>query len=251
MLNVTTSSTLNHRVFRMLNMKLLSERLDYIYRERPELEGERGQTGLTKVSGASKSVVNQWLTGKIKSIDIRFALEIERNLGFSHIWLMTGEGPPRIPSVRAIHPDDPLPEDVVMVPEYRIEFSAGDGRLIYEIIEESEPATYRLSWFRKHGINPDRVRRFRVTGDSMEPMLFAGDTILVNMDETEITDGRMYALRYGDQLRVKYLSKRLDGTLILRSVNRDYKDEEISAEMANEHITIIGRVRDCSGTGGL
>lgn len=76
-------------------MNLLSERLDYIYRETPGLEGERGQTGLVKASGASKSVVNQWLTGKIKSIDIRYALNVERALGFSHIWLMTGEGDPR------------------------------------------------------------------------------------------------------------------------------------------------------------
>ncbi|MBW8900412.1 MAG: hypothetical protein JF619_20305, partial [Massilia sp.] len=76
-------------------MKLLSDRLDYLYRSAPHLEGERGQTGLVKASGASKSVVNQWLTGKIKSMDIRYALNIERALGVSHIWLMTGEGDPR------------------------------------------------------------------------------------------------------------------------------------------------------------
>lgn len=130
-------------------------------------------------------------------------------------------------------------------------FSGGAGRLNYEIIEDDEPATYRLSWFQKYGLNPDRVRRFRVTGDSMEPLLFARDTILVNLDETQVVDGRLYAIRYGDQLRVKYLSRRLDGTLVLRSVNPAYKDEEVPAELANEHITVIGRVRDRSGTGGL
>ncbi|RSZ60016.1 hypothetical protein HF313_14985 [Massilia atriviolacea] len=78
-------------------MKLLSERLAFIYKETPELEGERGQTGLIKASGASKSVVNQWLNDKIKSIDIRYALNIERELGFSHIWLMTGDGDPHEP----------------------------------------------------------------------------------------------------------------------------------------------------------
>ena len=57
-------------------MNALSERLEHIYRTVPSLEGERGQTGLVKASGASKSVVNQWLTGKIKSIDIRYALNI-------------------------------------------------------------------------------------------------------------------------------------------------------------------------------
>ncbi|TWI69030.1 peptidase S24-like protein [Pseudoduganella lurida] len=154
-------------------------------------------------------------------------------------------------AVIARDPEDGVPDDVVLVPESRIKFSGGNGHINYELVDEHEPATYRRSWFQKHGINPDRVRRFRVTGDSMEPMLFARDTILVNLDETEVTDGRLYALRYGDQLRVKYLSRRLDGTLVLRSVNPSYRDEEVPAELANEHITVIGRVRDRSGTGGL
>ena len=147
--------------------------------------------------------------------------------------------------------EDGVPDDVVLVPESKIEFAGGAGRINYELVEDEEPATYRRSWFQKYGINPDHVRRFRVTGDSMEPLLFARDTILVNLDETNIVDGRLYAIRYGDQLRVKYLSKRLDGTLVLRSVNPAYMDEIIPADLANEHITVIGRVRDRSGTGGL
>lgn len=77
-------------------MKLLTERLAHIYTERPDLEGERGQTSLVRISGASKSVVNQWLTGKIKTIDILYALKIEQELGYSHIWLMTSLGVPKV-----------------------------------------------------------------------------------------------------------------------------------------------------------
>lgn len=92
------SSNLHHAGFRLLAMKLLSERLEHVYRLRPELEGERGQTGLRRASGATKSVVNQWLVDKIKSIDIRYALNIEKALGINHIWLMTGEGEPELKS---------------------------------------------------------------------------------------------------------------------------------------------------------
>lgn len=155
-------------------------------------------------------------------------------------------------NVFALHPDDDLPDQVVYVPESKIEFSAGPGSAAgFEIVEDNEPATYRLSWFQKYGINPERVRRFRVSGDSMEPMLFAKDTILVNLDETHVVDGHLYAIRYGDELRVKFLSRRLDGTVILRSANPLYKPEELSPELASEHVTVIGRVRDKSGTGGL
>lgn len=77
-------------------MKLLLERLAYVYERRPDLEGDRGQIGLARAAGASKSVVNQWLNNGIKSMDILYALNLEQNLGFSHIWLMTGMGDPMI-----------------------------------------------------------------------------------------------------------------------------------------------------------
>ena len=43
----------------------------------------------------------------------------------------------------------------------------------------------------------------------------------------------------------------VDGTLILRSDNPRYPDESVPPELVDEHITIIGRVRDRSGSGGL
>jgi transcriptional regulator with XRE-family HTH domain len=100
-LNDEASSTLNEQVFSILNMNLLSDRLAHIYTECPNLEGERGQIGLVKASGASRAMVNQWLSDKIKSIGIRYALNIERNLGYSHIWLMTGDGDPKTGAVLA------------------------------------------------------------------------------------------------------------------------------------------------------
>ena len=94
-LDTPTSSTLNTELFRILKMKLLQERMAHIYANyRPELEGDRGQIGLAKASGASRSLVNQWVSGAQKSISIERALQIEAKLGYSHIWLMTGIGDP-------------------------------------------------------------------------------------------------------------------------------------------------------------
>lgn len=202
------------------------------------------------INGAKSS------TGKPRGVGDALARRLEQGCGKEIGWMDRPHDAPqdgaKLSRVTALHPDDPTPDDVVFVPESRIEFSAGPGRsATYEWIEDQEPATYRLSWFQKYGINPERVRRFRVSGDSMEPMLYARDTILVNTDETNVVDGKMYAIRYGDELRVKYLSRRLDGTLLLRSINPAYPVEEVPSELAQEHISIIGRVRDTSGTGGL
>lgn len=158
-------------------------------------------------------------------------------------------------NVVALHPEDTTPLDSIQIKEYRVSFSAGNGRhASYDVIEESEPATYRLSWFHKTGVKPKNARRFKIVGDSMEPFLFAGDSVLIDTAETDparIMEGKVYAIRYGDDLRIKRLFRRLDGTLILRSDNPAYKDEEVPPELAEEHISILGRVRDKSGAGGL
>lgn len=158
-------------------------------------------------------------------------------------------------NIIAHHPDDPLSEDDVLVPEYRVSFSAGPGSAPeYEIVEESEPAIYKISWFRKEHINPKSAKRFKVRHDSMVPLLYPGDTILVNLAENsiaDIIDGKVYAIRYGNELRVKKLQALLDGSLVLKSENPAYHDEILTPETVEEHITIIGRVRDKSGAGGL
>lgn len=247
-------------------MNLLSERLRHAITQE---EKRRGTTiknaDLARAAKTSQTSVGFWLndTNGIGAVKARLLGD------FLHVdpyWLETGsgrldkyttlpsdnQGLKEQPRVRSYDPEDGVPDDVVLVPESRIEFAAGNGRTaMFELVEDEEPATYRRSWFQKRGMNPDRARRFRVSGDSMEPMLYARDTILVNLDEQNVVDGKLYAIRYGDELRVKYLSRRLDGTLLLRSVNPAYAIEEVPPELVEQHIAVIGRVRDKSGTGGL
>lgn len=204
---------------------------------------------------------------KQKSFGEKKARSLEEKAGMPKNWLDLplndeAEGeviiqalPYQSNNVVALHPDDDVPEGFIQIPTYRINFSAGNGRVItYELIEEGTPKTYSTSWFIKERIRPEDAKRFQIAGDSMEPLLFHGDSILVNMAEnnlTEIMDGKVYAIRYKNELRVKRLYKQLDGTLTLRSENRDYKDEDVSPHLVDEHITLIGRVRDKSGSGGL
>ena len=171
-------------------------------------------------------------------------------------WGLTGY-PEQPANIIALHSEDDLPDGFVNVPEYTVRFSGGNGQTVisYELEESVEPATYRMSWLQQERLNPKYLKRFKVTGDSMEPLLYPGDTVLVNTAENEleqILDGRVYAIRYWDDLRVKQLIyRRASGVLTLRSVNPGYQDEEVQPGQVSEHITIIGRVRDKSGRGGL
>ena len=218
---------------------------------------------------ASESGVNQSDISKIERGDTlrpTGLLALANALGVSPYWLDTGDGDmlpsnPTTPQtwdggehVVALGSDDTHADDYIQIRESEVRFAAGNGRAAqYDELAESVPATYRREWFFKEGINPSNARRFKVHGDSMEPFLYDGDTVLVNLGETTVINNKVYALRYGDELRIKRVSKKLDGGLILHSDNPNYlpRDEDLTPAMVQEHISIIGRVRDKSGTGGL
>ncbi|WP_422684820.1 hypothetical protein [Candidatus Methylopumilus universalis] len=69
-------------------MKTTSERVTYMM---ATLKIE-GQTEFGSLCGASRSTVNQWLSGNIKKIDPRYAFKLEDNTPFSARWIMLGEG---------------------------------------------------------------------------------------------------------------------------------------------------------------
>ena len=69
-------------------MKTAAERVKYMMMTLKIKE----QTEFGLLCGASKSVVYQWLTGRIKSIDAKYAFKLEDSTPFSARWIMLGEG---------------------------------------------------------------------------------------------------------------------------------------------------------------
>ena len=228
-------------------MNLLAERLDHIYRATPHLEGERGQTGLVKASGASKSVVNQWLTGKIKSMDIRYALNIERELGFSHIWLMTGEGDPHqapfhgLKDGMPVRPADNDDADFVQIRMVKLRLSAGITGFQTEP-ERRDGGTLgmRRTWIERHNYHPDHLMAILVKGESMEPALYAGDIVIINTLDTKLVDGAVYAFNYEGEAVVKRLTRDA-GKWWLTSDNPDQRKYHRKLCQGNACI-VIGRV---------
>lgn len=141
----------------------------------------------------------------------------------------------------------------VEIPEYNLAFSAGDGCYVEEVVPDSTPKTYSLAFFQNRRINPERCKRFKVSGDSMEPLLYDGDSVLAYQEPvgTKIRDGYVYVVRYGAELRIKRLTQNLDGSVTLRSENPRYADFTIPAQEVGEQFAVLGRVIEKSGTGGL
>ena len=72
-------------------MKTTAERVKYMM----ETLNIDNQAEFGRLCDASRSLVNQWISGRTKNIDPRYAFKIEDNTSFSARWIMLGEGKPK------------------------------------------------------------------------------------------------------------------------------------------------------------
>ena len=121
------------------------------------------------------------------------------------------------------------------------DISAGPGRHASDDYERRSLA-FSDSWLRSKGLKRKDLVIIKVHGESMEPRLSNGDVALINTADREIKDHKIYALRYGDDLRIKRLSTRYDGAIVISSDNPmpEFKDEVVPAQELPQ-LHVIGR----------
>lgn len=215
-------------------------------------------TGLTR---GGYEVTPQKLTNwKSRGISKEGLLNAAPILGCRIDWLQTGNGPmrdaaPHQPGLSQIgtpiitwdKPED-LPEgEFVIVPRFDIHVACGNGHVVYEEMPMEQGAAFRSDWVKREGLYLRNLATVRATGDSMEPSIYPGDALLVDRAQTQVQDGRVFLLRFGDEVRVKRLFKRADGGLRIVSDNGGKYPEEVVTAAEMEHIEIIGRVVHKSG----
>lgn len=93
------------------------------------------------------------------------------------------------------------------------------------------------------GVAVNAVRIIRISGSMLEPRLQDGDVVGINTDDTRFREGKTYAIRHGNLLRVKILIEQPDGGATIRSLNREeYKDEQLSYQQRKEQLVVLGRL---------
>lgn len=131
-------------------------------------------------------------------------------------------------------------DGLIMVPKVAARLSAGGGS--FEASAEIKGHyAFREEWLRAKG-NPEDMVLMEVSGDSMEPELRDGDTVLINQGQVDVLDGKVYAVGVEDTVVVKQV-ERLPGVLVLRSTNPAHKSREIDmrGDLA-AMVRIIGRI---------
>jgi hypothetical protein len=191
--------------------------------------------------------VSQMKNG-VRRMGDEVARRIEARLGLLHGWMdhphsetirltpKTATAPPGAIVVAWENLND-LPKDAyVHVPHYDVELSAGDGTQWVEHADNS-PLVFRAKWFAGRGLKPENCRALYVSGDSMQPELKDGDTVLIDTSSTTIRDDAVYALVYFDKLYIKRLFLLPGGGVELRSDNKHHPSREVhGADLAQLRI---------------
>ena len=108
---------------------------------------------------------------------------------------------------------------------------------------------FRRDWLDRRGLDPARCAVIGVTGESMEPTLPDGCSILVDRARTRRRRGRVYVLRTGDGLIAKRAGKDEGGGWLLESDHPAWEpvpwpdDAEILGEVIWTARSLIGGVR--------
>jgi phage repressor protein C with HTH and peptisase S24 domain len=185
----------------------------------------RSQNQLAGVLGIHRSAVTQ--AKRRDSVPRQWAYRLAEAFDLDARWLLTGKSDP------ATAADDEL----FWVPWVEARLSAGGGSF-----ETGSTVRKTLPFNRAQlqGLGtPAALVAMEVSGDSMEPGIRAGDTVMIDQSQTALVAGGIFAVGIDDTILVKRLEKR-PGQLALISDNRAYETVLIDAGAAN--VRILGRV---------
>ena len=123
------------------------------------------------------------------------------------------------------HPDDrgartgPA-DDADYVGVSELASAAGGGAVVYDE-RVTGRVKFRRAWLARHGLAARDCRVIEVIGESMEPTLADGCSILVNHARRQRRVGHIYVVRTADGLVVKRAGRDLSGAWQLVSDNPD------------------------------
>lgn len=201
-----------------------------------------------QAAGVTDEQVRRWRDLKAKPNVFALA-RLALTAGVSLDWLVTGLAsktpfmlaPERIKDDGTVVWKEPLPLDFRLIPRLNVSPSAGNGSIV-EVEEHSEMLAFRADWMRRRGINPATAHALTARGDSMEPTIRDGDVLLVDTSIDYVKDNAIYVVVFSGRTLVKRLQMLRDGSVAIKSDNKDVFDDEIVPPAEVPDIDVAGRV---------
>jgi phage repressor protein C with HTH and peptisase S24 domain len=205
------------------------------------LKQSREEAGLSQEELAKRAGVNQSIIGGLESGHRKkssYIPDIAHILGVESLWLASGRGPKKRKNPELIdlesHPD------LAPVRRVMISVQAGISGYAIELQEEDGPPIFfRRDWLRARSLHPENLAAVRVKGRSMEPGLWDGDLVVINLADKDPVDGEVFSVNFEGEPVIKRMSRR-EGRWWLVSDSSDQKRHE--PKLCATNAEIIGRV---------
>jgi phage repressor protein C with HTH and peptisase S24 domain len=192
--------------------------------------GITSQSELASVLKINRSAITQ--ARKKNSIPDKWILQLYKTYGLNPDWVETGSGQTFIKKSAS---DDSIFKNI---PKVRARLSAGGGS--FEVGSEIEGYyAFRRDWLTIKG-NRNKMVLMDIFGNSMEPEMKDGDTILIDESQKDILAGAIYAVGIDDTIMVKRVEKH-PNKLVLLSDNKDYSPIYLQGNEISS-VRIIGKV---------
>jgi phage repressor protein C with HTH and peptisase S24 domain len=192
--------------------------------------GLTSQTELASVLKVNRSAITQ--ARKKNSIPDKWILQLYKTYGLNPDWVETGSGQTFIKKSAS---GDSLFKNI---PKVRARLSAGGGS--FEVGSEIEGYyAFRRDWLTTKG-SRNKMVLMDIFGNSMEPEMKDGDTILIDESQKDILAGAIYAVGIDDTIMVKRVEKH-PNKLVLLSDNKDYSPIYLQGNEISS-VRIIGKV---------
>lgn len=205
---------------------------DTFYKRAREALDIRSQLELSEILGLNRSAISQ--AKKKGVVPDKWILSLFKHHGVNPDWIETGEGQMLLKKSGS----GGIEPEYKVVRKVKARLCAGGGS--FEVDPETiDRYLFQGEWLRLKG-RSDKMVLMDIFGNSMEPELKNGDTVLIDCAQKDILAGLLYAVGIDDTIMVKRIEKH-PGKLLLLSDNKDYAPIIVGGEDINR-VRIIGKV---------
>jgi SOS-response transcriptional repressor LexA len=177
---------------------------------------------LSQILNGSKSS-----TGTPRGVGDALARKLEQGCGKEVGWLDIPHGTTDIaslvPGAKRVHAAGNDDASLTQIMKVQLKVQAGiTGFLTEPEHHDGETTGVPTEWIRRERLVVSDLIAIVVRGESMEPSLFDGDVIVINVTDKKLVDGAVYAVNYEGEVVVKRMV-RDSGIWWLTSDNSDQR----------------------------
>ena len=150
------------------------------------------------------------------------------------------------PVEEKFEPHEPTGDSHALIQQLDLQASCGNGKFHDHVVVKGGLA-FKHSTLRSFGVPEDRARIIYANGHSMEPTIYDGRVVLINLDETMLIDNKIFLICDSDgaiylkRVVREYHAHSGGMTWIMRSDNPNKKDFPDKLFPQDDRTHIIGR----------